>query len=416
MSADVDRAATRDDRAAWDAVRSVVPEVLSSLLRRHGDFAACEDAVQEALAEAVVGWPAHGWPRNPAAWLTTVAARRLTDGIRSETARRRREQRTVATRPLPGAAPSSTDDTLTLLHLCCHPTLTAPSQVALTLRAVAGLTTAEIARAYLVPEATTAQRISRAKQRIATAGARFGGLDAAERAARTDAVLAVLYLTFNEGYLAAAGDSLVRADLAEEAVRLTRMRHAEQPDDGEIAGLLALMLLHESRRATRVGASGELVPLDDQDRSQWDAALIAEGVELVSAALAAAPLGPYQLQAAIAAVHAEAPTADATDWPQILGLYSLLERIAPSPAVRLNRVVAVAMVQGAAAGLDELAAFEEGDRTAVGHRFDAVRGHLLERSGDPAAAGTAFLEAARRTTSTPEQRYLRAQARAMIDN
>jgi RNA polymerase sigma factor (sigma-70 family) len=393
-------------------LRRVVPVVLGRLIRRHGNFHDCEDALQEALVAAALQWPADGRPANPTAWLTTVATRRLTDRRRADAARRRREARdALADRP-PAVHehPVAEDDTLTLLFLCCHPALTPPSQVALTLRAVGGLTTAEIARAFLVPEATMAQRISRAKQQVRDAGATFGLPDERDRPARVAAVLAVLYLMFNEGYTASSGAELVRPDITAEAIRLTRMLHRALPDDGEVAGLLALMLLTEARRRARIGPGGALVPLADQDRSRWDREMIAEGTALITRVLQRSPLGPYQLQAAIAAVHDEAPTADDTDWPQILALYGLLERVAPNPVVTLNRAVAVAMVHGPRAGLRLVDALSDDDRLATSHRHVSVRAHLLELAGERDAARAAYEEAARRTLSIPERRYLVSRA------
>jgi RNA polymerase sigma factor (sigma-70 family) len=401
-----------------DLLRELAPQVLGALVRRHGQFDLCEDAVQEALLAAAVQWPVSGVPEHPRGWLVTVASRRLTDQVRGESARRRREA-TVAARspadelvaPAPDAdPPAARDDALTLLFLCCHPSLTPPSQVALTLRAVGGLTTAQVARAFLVPEATMAQRISRAKQTIKAAGARFAMPPPAERAERLRVVLQVLYLIFNEGYAASSGPDLQRADLTAEAIRLARELRRLLPEDGEVAGLLALMLLTDARRPARTTPGGALVPLAEQDRARWDAAAIAEGVALVTATLASAPLGPYQLQAAIAAVHDEAPSAEATDWPQILALYELLQRVAPSPVVTLNHAVALAMVRGPRAGLDLLATLDADGRLAGHHRLDAVRAHLLELAGDTAAARDHYLAAARRTTSLPEQRYLEGRA------
>ena len=393
-----------------DLLRELAPRVLGALVRRYGRFDACEDAVQEALLAAAMQWPQEGVPDNPHGWLTTVAARRLSDQWRSDSARRNREA-TAATLEPPGTvvAPEH-DDTLTLLFLCCHPALSPPSQIALTLRAVGGLTTAEIASAFLVPEATMAQRISRAKQSIKSSGGQFTLPPADERAERLRVVLHVLYLIFNEGYTATSGPDLQRAELAGEAIRLTRAVHRLLPDDGEVTGLLALMLLTDARRPARTRDDGSLVPLAEQDRGAWHAPSIAEGVALITEALPRAQLGPYQLQAAIAAVHAEAPTADDTDWPQILGLYELLERVAPNPMVTLNRAVAVAMVHGPQAGLDLLATLGEDERMARHHRLEAVRAHLLEMAGNTAAARDAYRSAARRTTSLPEQRYLEERA------
>jgi RNA polymerase sigma factor (sigma-70 family) len=395
-------------------LRELAPRVLGVLVRRHGDFDTCEDAVQEALLAAAVQWPAQGVPENPTGWLVTVATRRRVEIVRSDAARRRREATVAALEP-PGAEPApSRDDTLTLLHLCCHPALTPPSQVALTLRAVGGLTTAEIARAFLVPEATVAQRISRAKQRIRADGATFRMPPAAEREARTAAVRHVLYLVFNEGYTASSGASLQRVELTAEAIRLGRDLHRLLPEDGETTGLLALLLLTDARRAARTDADGALVPLAEQDRSRWDAAAIAEGTDLVTHALATAPAGPFQLQAAIAAVHDEAARAEDTDWAQILVLYDLLTGVAPGPIVTLGRIVALAMVRGPAAGLRALDAarldLEHAPPLAGHHRVHAVRAHLLDLAGEHDAAREAYRLAARSTLSVPEQRYLLARA------
>ncbi|CAA9228330.1 MAG: RNA polymerase ECF-type sigma factor [uncultured Corynebacteriales bacterium] len=390
-------------------LRELAPTVLGVLVRRTGDFSTCEDAVQEALIAAAAQWPVEGVPANPTGWLVTVAARRRTELWRSETARRRREEAVAAAGPAPEPV-SGVDDTLTLLMLCCHPALTRTSQVALTLRAVGGLSTAEIARALLVPEATVAQRISRAKASIRRAGARFTPPPDAERADRLAAVCAVLYLVFNEGYTASSGPDLQRAELTGEAIRLARQLHAAAPGDGEVTGLLALMLLTDARRPARTGPGGALVPLAEQDRDRWDAALIAEGTGLLAATLPTAPLGPYLLQAAIAAVHDEAPTAEDTDWPQILALYDLLAAVAPGPMVTLNRLVALAMVRGPATGLAELAAAEADPALAGHHRVAAVRAHLLERAGAADAAREHYRLAAERTLSEPERRYLAGRA------
>ncbi|MER7330505.1 MULTISPECIES: DUF6596 domain-containing protein [unclassified Micromonospora] len=404
-------------RHVEDLLRDLAPQVLGLLVRRHGQFDAAEDAVQEALLAAAMQWPEQGVPDNPRAWLLTVAGRRLTDEWRSERARRDREVAVAVREPAyatvaPAAdeEPPAGDDTLTLLFLCCHPALARSAQVALTLRAVGGLTTAQIARAHLVPEATMSQRIRRAKQRIEATGARFTMPAPAERDERLRTVLQVLYLVFNEGYTASSGPDLHRADLTAEAIRLARTLHRLLPDDGEVTGLLALMLLTDAHRAARTGPAGELVPLAEQDRGRWDAAAIAEGIALVTEALTWSPPGPYQLQAAIAAVHAEAPSAELTDWPQILALYRLLARIAPNPMITLNQAVAVAMVDGPRAGLALLAPLDADDRTAGHHRLAAVRAHLLELAGEPRAARAAYLAAARGTTSLPEQRYLELRA------
>jgi RNA polymerase sigma factor (sigma-70 family) len=399
-------------------LRELAPQVLGVLVRRYGQFDLCEDATQEALLAAAVQWPTDGVPERPRGWLVTVASRRMTDQVRGESARRRREEAVATASPAdewvaPGAdadLPAAADDTLTLLFLCCHPALSPPSQVALTLRAVGGLTTAQVARAFLVPEATMAQRISRAKQTIKAAGARFAMPPPAERPERLRVVLQVLYLVFNEGYTASSGPDLQRADLTTEAIRLARELHRLLPGDGEVAGLLALLLLTDARRPARSRPDGSLVPLAEQDRSRWDADAIAEGVALISSALARAPVGPYQLQAAIAAVHDEAARADDTDWRQILVLYELLAQVAPSPVVTLNHAVALAMVRGPEAGLELLATLDGDGRMAGNHRLEAVRAHLLELAGDTAAARERYRAAARHTTSLPEQRYLEGRA------
>jgi RNA polymerase sigma factor (sigma-70 family) len=403
--------------AVEDLLRELAPQVLGALVRRYGHFDACEDAVQEALLAAATQWPEQSVPASPRGWLITVASRRLTDELRSERARRRREATAAAQAPAeellapaPEDEPPDRDDTLTLLFLCCHPALSSTSQVALTLRAVGGLSTAEIARAFLVPDATMAQRIARAKATIRASGIPFRMPPAHERTERLAAVLHVLYLIFNEGYTATSGPELQRTDLTREAIRLARDVHRLLPEDGEVAGLLALMLLTDARRPARTGPDGALVPLAEQDRSRWNREAIREGIALVTDALSRAPVGPYQLQAAIAAVHAEAARAEDTDWPQILALYQLLERISPSPVVTLNRAVAVAMVQGPEPGLEILDALAADDRLADHHRLDAVRAHLLEMAGERAAARASFQLAARRTTSLPEQRYLADRA------
>jgi RNA polymerase sigma factor (sigma-70 family) len=395
-----------------DLLRDLAPEVLGTLVRRYGDFDTCEDAVQEALLAAATQWPTDGMPANPKGWLITVAFRRRTEMWRNETARRRREEVAASLDSTDPEPSSDVDDTLTLLLLCCHPALTPVSQVALTLRAVGGLSTAEIARAFLVPEATVAQRISRAKQRIRASGAEFRMPPPGELPQRIAAVRHVLYLVFNEGYTASSGSTLHRVELTAEAIRLTRQLRDRLPDDGEVAGLLALMLLTDARRPARTSTAGALVPLAEQDRRLWDARAIAEGVALITGALATAPIGPYQLQAAIAAVHDEAARFEDTDWRQILGIYTLLERIAPGPMVTLNRIVAIAMVHGPQAGLELLAATEaRADPALAGHhRVDSVRAHLLDMAGDETAARAHYRLAARRTLSIPEQRYLESRA------
>jgi len=411
------------DTPVEDLLRQLAPEVLGAVVRRYGNFDLAEDAVQEALLAASLQWPTQGVPDSPRGWLIRVASRRLTDLLRGEQARRRRED-TVATWVLPEQwlAPaadrqaSETDDTLILLFMYCHPSLSPASQIALTLRAVGGLTTSEIARAFLVPEATMTRRISRAKQRIKDSGIPFGMPLASERTERLGAVLHVLYLIFNEGYATTSGPSLQRTELSAEAIRLARMVHRLLPGDGEVAGLLALMLLTDARRPARTGPDGGLIPMDEQDRSLWNADAIAEGVALITEVLPRGATGPYQLQAAIAAIHDEAPSAAATDWPQIMALYELLLRIADNPVVRLNHAVAVAMVRGPHVGLELLDELNADDRITGDHRLHAVRGHLLEMAGERAAARDSYLAAARQTTSLPQQRYLHAQAARLADD
>jgi RNA polymerase sigma factor (sigma-70 family) len=402
--------------AVEDLLRELAPQVLGALVRRYGHFDACEDAVQEALLAATVQWPDQGLPQNPRGWLITVASRRVTDQLRSDQARRRREDTTAALASRGEPEAPDRDDTLTLLFLCCNPALSPASQLALTLRAVGGLSTAQIANAFLVPEATMAQRISRAKQRIKATGIPFEMPPGPERADRLRVVLHVLYLVFNEGYTATSGPNLHRTELTGEAIRLTRVVHELLPEDGEVTGLLALMLLTDARRPARTRADGSLVPLEEQDRSRWDQEAIREGVALITSSLAEAPIGPYQLQAAIAAVHDEATTAADTDWRQILGLYDLLERLAPNPMVTLNRAVAVAMVQGPNAALDLLDTLDTDERLVDHYRLFAVRAHLLEMEGDRDAALSGYRAAARRTTSIPERRYLESRAARLRDS
>jgi RNA polymerase sigma factor (sigma-70 family) len=406
-----------------DLLRVLAPQVLAALTRRYGSFETAEDAVQEALLAAATQWPEQGVPENARGWLITVGSRRLVDQLRSDLARVRRETAAAALLPpidlvAPAAGdevPSEEDDTLTLLFLCCHPALSPASQIALTLRAVGGLTTAQIAQAFLVPEATMAQRISRAKQTIKGAGARFSLPPQDERAERLGAVLHVLYLVFNEGYTTTSGPDLQRPGLTAEAIRIGRDLHRLLPDDGEVSGLLALMLLTDARRAARTGSDGRLIPLVEQDRGLWNRELIREGVALISETLRLTRLGPYQLQAAIAAIHDEAVRSVETDWEQIVVLYDLLAEIAPNPMVTLNQAVAVAMVRGPQAGLDLLDTLEADDRLAGHHRLDAVRAHLLEMAGDLDAARATYRTAARRTTSIPEQRYLESKAARLSD-
>ncbi|OZM70105.1 RNA polymerase subunit sigma-24 [Amycolatopsis antarctica] len=395
-----------------DLLRRVAPRVLGAVVRRYGHFDAAEDAIQEALLAAAAQWPAEGVPEHPHGWLITVASRRLTDLLRAEQARRRRED-TVARWELPEDRRSpvaDADDTLVLLFLCCHPSLTPAGQIALTLRAVGGLTTTEIARAFLVPEATMTRRITRAKQRIRDSGVPFAMPGPAERARRLASVLHVLYLIFTEGYAGTTGPHLRRDELATEAIRLTRTVHRLLPGDGEVAGLLALMLLTDARKAARTGPDGALIPMAEQDRGLWDAERIAEGVTLITATLPRGRTGPYQLQAAIAALHDEAPRAEATDWPQITALYGLLLRISDNPVVALNHAVAVGMSQGAAAGLALLDDLDGDARVAEDHRLHAVRAHLREMSGDLTGARASYRAAAARTTSLPRQRYLHGRA------
>jgi RNA polymerase sigma factor (sigma-70 family) len=391
-------------------LRELAPQVLGVLVRRFGDFNAAEDAVQEALLSAAMHWPRECTPDNPRGWLIQTGSRRLLDQVRSEQARRRREAVAALQEPPAGGsiAAHHRDDTLTVLFMCCHPALTAASAIALTLRAIGGLTTAEIANAFLVPEATMAQRISRAKQRIKASGVPFRMPARAEWAQRLRSVLHVLYLIFNEGYASSTGDDLHRVELSGEAIRLTRTVHRLLPEDSEVAGLLALMLLTDARRPARTGAGGELIPLAEQDRTLWDRALIAEGTALINSAVTKGAVGEYQLQAAIAALHARADRVEDTDWPQILALYGLLERMTGNPVVSLNRAIAAAMVHGPAEGLRLLDTLDE--RLPGHYRLDAVRAHFYEMAGDADAAVTHYRTAAGRTTSTPEQRYLTTRA------
>ncbi|MCP2297498.1 RNA polymerase sigma factor, sigma-70 family [Nocardia amikacinitolerans] len=389
-------------------LRELAPQVLGVLVRRFGDFDAAEDAVQEALLAAATQWPTAGLPDNPRGWLVQVAQRRMADAVRAEMARRRRET-TVFEREVPDAETVDRDDTLAMFFLCCHPALSSASAIALTLRAVGGLTTAEIARAFLLPEPTMAQRIARAKKRLAALDRPFARPDDAEWRERLGSVLHVLYLIFNEGHTTTSGAELQRTDLSGEAIRLARAVHRLLPDDVEVTGLLALMLLTDARRAARVGPHGELIPLAEQRRGRWDRAMITEGVRLVTGTLSHGLTGAYQVQAAIAAVHGQAPRAEDTDWPRILALYNLLERIAPNPVVALNRAVAVAMVHGPSAGLALIDTLAE-PLAGAGHRLDAVRGHLHEMAGEYPAAVANYTAAARRTTSVPERDYLTLRA------
>ena len=395
-----------------------MPQVLGLVVRRFGDFDAAEDAVQEASIAAVMQWPHDGVPDNPRAWLTQVAFRKMADRIRNESARRRRETAVIeeeARLSDTGFDPAPVeDDALILLFMCCHPALTRSSAIALTLRAMGGLTTAEIANAFLVPEATMAQRISRAKQTIKASGIPFQIPDVEERGVRLNSVLHVLYLIFNEGYTASSGPHLRRADLSLEGIRLTRMALRLQPDNPETAGLLALMLLTDARRHARIGPNDELIPLGQQDRTLWDREQIMEGIALLSAALPKGSVGPYQLQAAIAAVHDEAERPEDTDWPQILALYELLKRMSDNPMVMLNHTIASAMVHGPKEGLNLLDELKKDGRIAEHHRMDAVRAHLLEMAGDSQAAARYYREAAGKTDNLPERNYLLMQAARMV--
>jgi RNA polymerase sigma factor (sigma-70 family) len=402
-------------------LQELTPQVLGTVVRRFRDFAAAEDAVQEALLAAAIKWPRDGLPDSPRAWLTHAAFRRMADHIRSETARRRREseaavEEAYATESAAFETAPQPDDTLVLLFMCCHPALTLASAIALTLRAVGGLTTREIAHAFLVPEPTMAQRISRAKQSINDSGIPFQLPTPEERAQRLRAVLHVLYLIFNEGYTSSAGPHLRRGDLTHEAMRLARILHNLQPDEPEVAGLLSLMLLTDARRQARASAAGELIPLGQQDRALWDRHQIAEGIALISATLPKGSVGPYQLQAAIAAVHDEAGSAGETDWPQILALYDLLRRMSDNPMVSLNHAIAAAMVHGATKGLALLDGLEADARLAGHYRMDAVRAHLSELVGDHERAVRHYRTAAGKTGNLAERNYLLTQAaRLSID-
>lgn len=409
------------DPSTEHLLRELAPQVLGAVMRRHRNLGACEDAVQEALIAAATQWPGEGLPQNPRGWLLQVALRRMTDHVRSEIARRNREAVAMEDSSLVVApviyseAEIDPDDTLVLLFMCCHPSLSPPSAIALTLRAVGGLTTGEIAKAFLVPEATMAQRISRAKQSVKTSDVAFEMPEASERAQRLSSVLHVLYLIFNEGYTTSSGTELQRTDLSSEAIRLTRLLQKLVPANGEVLGLLALMLLTDARRAARTGPNGELIPLDEQDRLLWDKAMIAEGVTLVTAAFAQGAVGEYQLQAAIAALHDEAPRVEDTDWPQIQALYGVLMRMSDNPMAIMNHAIAAAMVHGPAKGLELLAPLESDERLRGNHRLDAVRAHLLERAGDRDAAVKLYQAAATRTSSIPERNYLMLKAAALRD-
>ncbi len=401
------------DTALGDLLRGLAPQVLGAVVRRYGNFDTAEDATQEALIAAATQWPTTGLPANPKAWLITVASRRLTDLLRARQARERREE-TVTRWHVPHQPGTTThpdgDDSLVVLFMCCHPSLTPASQIALTLRAVGGLTTNEIARAFLTNESTIVRRITRAKQTITTSGVPFALPAVAEREARLMSVLHVLYLVFNEGYAATSGASLQRTELATEAIRLARLVHVLLPDDSEVAGLLALMLLTDARRDARVGPDGSLIPMADQDRSLWNQDEIAEGTALITDALPRGLVGAYQLQAAIAALHDETSDSAATDWPQIVALYELLQQCAPSPIVDLNHAVAIAIRDGPDAGLRRLAELEHDPRIVNDRRYHAARAHLHEQAGNTDEAIAAFREAARHATNTAQSRYLTTQA------
>jgi RNA polymerase sigma factor (sigma-70 family) len=396
-------------------LRELAPQVLGALARRHRDFAAAEDAVQEALLDAATQWPREGIPANPGGWLYTAATRRLTDEVRSDIARRRREEKMISEEDAHVPAVEETfepeqDDTLLLLFMCAHPALTPATAVALTLRAVGGLTTREIGAALLVSEATMAQRISRAKQTIKDSKVEFAPPSAADRARRLESVMHVLYLIFNEGYASSSGDQLQRVDLSTEAIRLTRALCASVDDHPETAGLLALMLLTDARRAARTDAAGELIPLDEQDRALWDRQLIAEGSVLIERAMSSGRVGPYQVQAAIAALHDQAPTTDLADWPQIHALYRVLESMNDNPMVTLNRAVAAAMVEGPEAGLRVVDSVASDERLKEHYRVHAVRAHLLERAQRQPEAIASYERAAQMTSNLPERNYLLRKA------
>jgi RNA polymerase sigma factor (sigma-70 family) len=403
--------------SAEGLLRELAPQALGAVARRSGDFAAAEDAVQEALLAAATRWPADGTPANPLGWLIRVAARRMTDQHRSEDARRRREALAASwslaspAGPVPGEDDDARDDTLVLMFMCCHPSLSPGSAIPLTLRAVGGLSTREIAAAFLVPEPTMAQRISRAKATLKASGEPFTLPPPDQRAGRLRSVLHVLYLLFNEGYASSSGPDLARSDLSGEAIRLARALHASLPGHPEVTGLLALMLLTDARRPARTGPGGELIPLAEQQRGRWDRSLVTEGTSLITGALRQGEPGEYQLQAAIAAVHDQSPSHAETGWPQILSLYVRLEQMTANPMVTLNRAVAAAMAQGPAAGLALLDAVR--GRLGTHHRFHAVRGHLLELAGDGAAAAAEFRAAATGAANLRERHYLTAKAASL---
>jgi len=406
------------ERSVERLLREITPQVLGALTRRHRDFAAAEDAVQEALIDASMQWPLEGVPENAAGWLFRVALRRLTDSRRSDASRRRREERSASEleseemrlTSLDEEFEPEQDDTLVLLFMCSHPSLTSASATALTLRAVGGLTTREIGAAFFVSEASMAQRISRAKQTIRESNVPFSLPSAQERDQRLDSVRHVLYLIFNEGYASSSGEHLQRVDLSSEAIRLARALHASVPGSAEVAGLLALMLLTDARRTARSGQAGELIPLDEQDRALWDQSLIQEGVALITNAMTQGCIGPYQLQAAIAALHDQAQTTQTTDWAQIAALYGLLERMSDNPMVALNRAVAIAMVEGPEAGLRQVESVAQDERLKEHYRLDAVRAHLYERLNRRDLALEHYRRAAERTASLPERNYLLSRA------
>jgi RNA polymerase sigma factor (sigma-70 family) len=408
MTTGDDHRAMTEGSSIEDLLRDLAPRVLAVLIRRYRDFGDAEDAVQEALIAAATAWPAEGTPGHPLGWLIRVASRRLANQYRSDDARRRREELAASWSLAAPDPPSGRDDTLILMFLCCHPSLTPTLAIPLTLRAVGGLTTREIAAAFLVPEPTMGQRISRAKAKIKASGEPFRLPPPDQRPQRLRLVLHVLYLLFNEGYTSSSGPDLARADLSGEAIRLARAMNVAAAEDPEIAGLLALMLLTDARRPARSGPDGELIPLAEQDRALWNRRQIIEGMGLVTQALRRGQVGEYQLQAAIAALHDQAACYADTDWPQILSLYGLLEATTGNPMVRLNRAVAAAMARGPGEGLALLDGL--GDRLGDHHRLHSVRAHLLEQAGDTNAAVTEFRAAAARTTNLRERQYLTTKA------
>ncbi len=403
-----------NDRSGVEGLlRELAPRALGAVVRRYGHFADAEDAVQEALVTAATTWPASGLPENPLGWLVRVASRRMADLYRSDESRRRREDLAASwSRERPAPA-SGRDDTLTLFFMCCHPSLPPASAVALTLRALGGLTTREIATAFMVPEATMAQRISRAKRTVADAGEPFSLPDARARGERLAPVLRAIYLVLNESYASSSGPDLHRTDLATEAIRLVRLLRELLPDDPEVAGLLALILLTEARRPARTTPEGALVPLAEQDRSLWDRALITEGTALAAVALERGPMGEYAAQAAVAALHDAAPRYEDTDWERILSLYTLLEQLTDSPVVRLNRSVALSMIEGPDAGLGVLDQLSSSGPLARSHRLRAVRAHLLELRGDISDARAEYAAAAAESANLRERDYLTAKAAAL---